>query len=71
MVENYQEEIPVPSQAELIAYMNREVPAAPEGAYESLPQEVKGNSWAALQANSPDPSIFGQVRNTIRRRMWR
>jgi len=61
-----QEEVVMPSQEEMIAYMNREVPQAPEGAFEPLPQEVK-SPWAAIEQ---DPAIFNQVRNTIRRRMW-
>lgn len=40
---------------------------------EELPQEVKvpANSWAALAGGAPEPTIFNQVSNTIRRRTWR
>lgn len=45
------------------------LPEYQEGAVEQLPQDVK-NPWGFLQATTPDPTIFNQVRNTTRRRMW-
>lgn len=62
-----------PAMAAYEDYMRKRVDQPDRGS-EPLPQEVKGipyaSPWEALTQSSPDPSIFNQVSNGIRRKAW-